>query len=64
MRYSHVRIEAFGYDLPERVVTSESLEERLAPVYQKVQRSSGALQLMTGLYWDLGEQAAQLPRRG
>ena len=22
-----------------------------------------ALQLMTGLYWDLGDQAAQLPRR-
>ena len=58
MRYSHVRIEAFGYDLPERVVTSESLEERLAPVYEKVHRSSGALQLMTGIrerrVWDEG----------
>lgn len=58
MRYNHVRIEAFGYELPERVVTSDSLEERLAPVYSRVHRSAGALQLMTGIrerrVWDDG----------
>ncbi|MBX3643587.1 MAG: M20 family metallopeptidase [Rubrivivax sp.] len=32
-------------------------EHLLAPVARQ------ALQLMTGLYWDLGDQAAQLPRR-
>src|SRR5512136_1901028 len=49
MRYDKVCIEAFGYELPERVVTSQSLEERLAPVYAKVHRASGALELMTGI---------------
>jgi acetylornithine deacetylase/succinyl-diaminopimelate desuccinylase-like protein len=33
-------------------------EHVLAPVVRE------SLQLMTGLYWDLGEQASQLPRRG
>jgi acetylornithine deacetylase/succinyl-diaminopimelate desuccinylase-like protein len=33
-------------------------EHLLAPVVRQ------ALQLMTGLFWDLGEQAATLPRRG
>lgn len=58
MRYRNVCVEAFGYELPERVVTSQSLEERLAPVYDKVHRSSGALELMTGIrerrVWDEG----------
>jgi 3-oxoacyl-[acyl-carrier-protein] synthase III len=49
MRYRNVCIEAFGYELPERVVTSQSLEERLAPVYVKMHRSSGALEMMTGI---------------
>ena len=49
MRYDKVCVEAFGYELPERVVTSQSLEERLAPVYAKVHRASGALELMTGI---------------
>ena len=49
MRYRTVCVEAFGYELPEKVVTSQSLEERLAPVYAKVHRASGALELMTGI---------------
>jgi 3-oxoacyl-[acyl-carrier-protein] synthase III len=49
VRYHKVCVEAFGYELPERVVTSQSLEERLAPVYAKVHRASGALEMMTGI---------------
>src|SRR5512136_514762 len=49
MRYREVCVEAFGDELPERVVTSQSLEERLAPVYAKVHRAPGALELMTGI---------------
>ena len=36
MLYKKVCIEAFGYELPETIVTSLSLEERLAAVYEKV----------------------------
>ena len=49
MRYDKVCVEAFGYELPDRVVSSESLEQRLAPVYAKVHRATGALELMTGI---------------
>jgi 3-oxoacyl-[acyl-carrier-protein] synthase III len=49
MRYRKVCVESFGYELPERVVTSQSLEERLAPVYAKVHRDFGRLELMTGI---------------
>jgi 3-oxoacyl-[acyl-carrier-protein] synthase III len=49
VRYDKVCVEAFGYELPERVITSQSLEERLEPVYAKVHRASGALELMTGI---------------
>jgi 3-oxoacyl-[acyl-carrier-protein] synthase III len=49
MRYRNVCVEAFGHELPRRVVTSASLEERLATVYARVNRSFGRLELMTGV---------------
>jgi 3-oxoacyl-[acyl-carrier-protein] synthase III len=56
MLYKKVCIEAFGYELPETIITSLSLEERLAPVYEKVNRSYGRLEMMTGIrerrFWD------------
>jgi len=56
MRYNKVRIESFGYELPEEVATSLSLEERLESVYKKLKRSFGRLELMTGIrerrFWD------------
>ena len=56
MLYKKVCIEAFGYELPETIVTSLSLEERLAPVYEKVNRNYGRLEMMTGIrerrFWD------------
>ncbi len=56
MRYEKVCIEAFGYELPKKVVTSLSLEERLAPVYEKLNLSYGRFEMMTGIrerrFWD------------
>jgi 3-oxoacyl-[acyl-carrier-protein] synthase III len=56
MLYKKVCIEAFGYELPEIIVTSLSLEERLGPVYEKVNRNYGRLEMMTGIkerrFWD------------
>jgi 3-oxoacyl-[acyl-carrier-protein] synthase III len=49
MRYRNVCVEAFGHELPRKVVTSASLEERLATVYARVNRSFGRLELMTGV---------------
>jgi 3-oxoacyl-[acyl-carrier-protein] synthase III len=56
MQYKKVCVESFGYELPENIVTSLSLEERLAPIYDKFNLSYGRLEMMTGIrerrFWD------------
>ena len=58
MRYQHVCVEGFAYSLPPHVVTSDEIEARLAPVYEKFSLPSGRLELMTGIrerrFWDRG----------
>jgi len=58
MRYSNVCIEAFGYTLPDEVVTSAELESRLAPLYRRLRLPEGRLELMTGIrqrrFWPPG----------
>ncbi len=49
MRFHDVRIAAFGHALPTRVVTSLELEERLAPLYDRLRLRPGRLELMTGI---------------
>ncbi|MCH7993457.1 MAG: 3-oxoacyl-ACP synthase III [Planctomycetes bacterium] len=54
--FEHVRFEAFGYALPEKIVTSAELEDELAPVYDRFGLHQGRLELMTGIrerrFWD------------
>jgi len=49
MRYQRVCLESLGYTLPTEVVTTEELEQRLAPVYQRLRLPEGRLELMTGI---------------
>jgi len=63
MRYEKVCLEAFGYELPEHTVTSLSLEERLAPIYDKLNLRYGRLEIITGIrerrFWDNGVAPSQ-----
>jgi len=63
MLYKNVCIESFGYELPENVITSLSLEERLAPVYDKLNLAFGRLEMMTGIrerrFWNNGMPPSQ-----
>jgi 3-oxoacyl-[acyl-carrier-protein] synthase-3 len=56
MLYSNVHIDAFGYELPPNVVTSEDLEKRLEPVYEALHFQRGQLEAITGIrerrFWD------------
>lgn len=56
MQYEKVCLKSFGYELPEHPVTSLSLEERLAPIYEKLNLSCGRLEMLTGIrerrFWD------------
>lgn len=49
MRFQHVCIESFGYTLPEEIVSSDEIEERLAPLYERLHLPAGRLELMTGI---------------
>lgn len=68
--YSQVCLHTFGYVLPPHVLTSEDIERRLAPVYERLKLPTGRLQLMSGIkerrLWDHGtlpSQAATLAGR-
>lgn len=58
MKYQHVCIEAVAHTLPPHVISSEQIEEQLAPVYERLGLPAGRLELMTGIrerrWWDPG----------
>ena len=49
MRYEHVCIESLAHELPPHVVTSDDIEQQLAPVYERLGLPFGRLELMTGI---------------
>jgi 3-oxoacyl-[acyl-carrier-protein] synthase-3 len=58
MHYSHVCIESFGYTVPPEIITSDEIECRLAPLYERLRLPPGRLELMTGIrerrFWPRG----------
>jgi 3-oxoacyl-[acyl-carrier-protein] synthase-3 len=62
VRYTRARIESFGYELAPVVVTSEELEDRLAPVYRDLHIQPGQLEALTGIeerrWWEPGQSVA------
>jgi 3-oxoacyl-[acyl-carrier-protein] synthase III len=49
IHYSHVCLDTFGYQLPPRTLTSNEIEDRLAPLYDRLHLPPGRLELMTGI---------------
>ena len=49
MRFARTCLESIGYCLPEEIVTSEQLEQRLQPLYERLRLPEGRLELMTGI---------------
>ncbi|MCY2963022.1 MAG: 3-oxoacyl-ACP synthase III [Planctomycetota bacterium] len=58
MRYRHVCLEALAYTLPPEIVASSAIEDRLAPIYDRLSLPAGRLELMTGIrerrFWPRG----------
>ena len=67
MRFEHVRLPAVRHVLPEELVSSESLEERLAPVYERLKLRVGRLELMSGIrerrFWERGTRPSDAAAR-
>lgn len=49
MRFSHVRLEAWGTVTPPVAISSAVIEAQLAPLYQRLRLPEGRLELMTGI---------------
>ena len=56
MKYQHVRLQAFGYELPPNILSSSDVEDRLTDVYERLKLPKGRLELMSGIrerrLWD------------
>lgn len=71
MKFSRVFLEAIGYELPKRVITSKWLEEQLAPLYKKIFYQPGTIEALTGVlerrWWEPGHvnaaEAAKAARK-
>ena len=49
MRYQNVCLESLGYSLPDEILTSEEIEQQLAPLYERLKLPQGRLELMSGI---------------
>lgn len=49
LRYERVCVEAFVGNLPPHVISSDEIESRLAPVYERLGLPAGRLELMSGI---------------
>jgi len=67
MKFKNVVISSFAYHLPEQVMTSSEIEERLDPVYQRLKLPTGRIELMTGIkerrFWPPGTMPSDLSAR-
>ncbi len=56
MLFKHVCLEAWSYTVPETILTSSQIEERLNPLAQKLSLPSGFFEIFTGIkerrIWD------------
>jgi 3-oxoacyl-[acyl-carrier-protein] synthase-3 len=61
MKYERVYLEAIGYTLPKEAITTDELEHRLAPLYERLGLPHGRLELMTGIRERRFFQSGTLP---
>ncbi|RUM47927.1 MAG: 3-oxoacyl-ACP synthase III [Desulfocapsa sp.] len=63
MQYSKVFLHTLAYHLPPRILTSEDIEERLAPLYKRLKLPTGRLELMSGIHerrlWEPGTRPSE-----
>ena len=67
MRYENVVLESVAHCLPDEIISSSSLEERLLPLYERLGLTIGRLELMTGIrarrFWPVGTRPSTVAAR-
>ena len=49
MKFTNTVIESIAVALPEEILTTTQIEQRLAPLYERLNLPEGRLELMTGI---------------
>ncbi|MDP6447668.1 MAG: 3-oxoacyl-ACP synthase III, partial [Pirellulaceae bacterium] len=56
--------ESFGYTVPDEIVSSDEIESRLQPLYERLRLPEGRLELMTGIaerrFWSPGAMPSDM----
>ncbi len=64
MKFQKVCIESLGYTLPSEIWSSVHVEQKLAPLYQRLKLPEGRLELMTGIasrgFWPADVRPSQV----
>jgi len=64
MKFKNAVISSFAYYLPEQIMTSEEIEQRLVPLYERLKLPAGRIELMTGIkerrFWPPGTMPSDL----
>jgi 3-oxoacyl-[acyl-carrier-protein] synthase-3 len=67
MKFQNVVIDAIAYETPREFVTSDKIEELLAPIYNRLKLPEGRLELQTGIktrgIWPKGERPSSIATR-
>lgn len=65
--FSQVCLHSFGYEIPSRILSSAAIEQRLAPVYQRLKLPEGRLAMMSGIkerrLWPAGTRPSEVAAR-
>lgn len=63
IRYSKVSLADFVCVLPDNIVSSDEIERRLKPLYERLRLPEGRLELMTGIrerrFWNAGSKPSE-----
>ena len=49
VKFKHVRLAGIGVTLPSQSITSDEIEQRLSPLYERLKLPPGRLELMSGI---------------
>ena len=64
MRFNHLRLHSFAYEEPEYFMTSDEMEARLTPLYERAKLPHGRLELQTGIkrrgFWKKGTRPSSI----
>lgn len=64
MRFENLRLHSFAYEEPESFLTSDEMEARLTPLYERAKLPHGRLELQTGIkrrgFWKKGTRPSSI----